>query len=152
MTKLLTAPLQIKKCIPLKIPSYSCGKETGCSWRLNGTLRLLLGLEKSSTVMPRLRVRRLPEGTFELLLNLTNRHVHAQLVDRHAGRVVVAVHSNQEVGQSLPFAHNSFLRFVVHLNSCIQLSTNAEVCITDLFFCVYKYIYLGGPSGYSWSG
>jgi ribosomal protein L18 len=47
--------------------------------------------------MPRLRVRRLPEGTYQLLLNLTNRHIHAQLVDREGGRVVVAVHSNQGV-------------------------------------------------------
>jgi ribosomal protein L18 len=45
--------------------------------------------------MPRLRVRRLPPNTHELLLKLTNRHVHAQLVDRAAGRVVVAVHSNE---------------------------------------------------------
>jgi large subunit ribosomal protein L18 len=45
--------------------------------------------------MPRLRVRRLPPNTHELLLNLTNRHIHAQLVDRSAGRVIVAVHSNE---------------------------------------------------------
>jgi ribosomal protein L18 len=66
-----------------------------------------LGRRKPHTVMPRLRVRRLPEGTFELLLNLTNRHVHAQLVDRHAGRVLIAVHSTQEVGRDFPFVHES---------------------------------------------
>jgi ribosomal protein L18 len=47
--------------------------------------------------MPRLRVHRLPPGTHELLLNLTHRHVHAQLVDRAAGRVILAVHSNEPV-------------------------------------------------------
>lgn len=45
--------------------------------------------------MGRMRIRRLPGETFELLLNLTNRHVHAQLVDRVAGRVILGVHSNQ---------------------------------------------------------
>lgn len=45
--------------------------------------------------MPRVRVRRLPPNTHDLLLNLTNRHVHAQLVNRSAGEVVVAVHSNE---------------------------------------------------------
>jgi ribosomal protein L18 len=47
--------------------------------------------------MPRLRVRRLPAGTHELLLHLTNRHIHAQLVDRVAGRVIIAAHSNEQV-------------------------------------------------------
>lgn len=45
--------------------------------------------------MGRMRVRRLPGEVYELLLNLTNRHVHAQLVDRSAGRVILGVHSNQ---------------------------------------------------------
>lgn len=45
--------------------------------------------------MGRMRVRRLPGETFELLLNLTNRHIHAQLVDRAGGRVILGVHSNQ---------------------------------------------------------
>lgn len=45
--------------------------------------------------MPRLRVRRLPPNTHDLLLNLTNRHIHAQLVNRSAGQVVVAVHTNE---------------------------------------------------------
>lgn len=45
--------------------------------------------------MGRLRVRRLPTATYTLLLNLTNRHIHAQLVDRQLGRVVIAAHSNE---------------------------------------------------------
>lgn len=45
--------------------------------------------------MPRLRVRRLPENTHDLLLYMTNRHVHAQLVNRSAGTVVVSAHSNE---------------------------------------------------------
>lgn len=58
--------------------------------------------------MGRLRVPRLAGETFELLLNLTNRHVHAQLVDRAAGRVILGVHSNQrEVRRAIegPDAH-----------------------------------------------
>lgn len=47
--------------------------------------------------MGRLRVRRLPPGTHDLLLKLTNRHVHAQIVDRAAGTVLVAVHTTEPV-------------------------------------------------------
>lgn len=45
--------------------------------------------------MGRLRVRRPPAETFDLLLNLTNRHIHAQLVDRLRARVIVAVHTTE---------------------------------------------------------
>lgn len=45
--------------------------------------------------MGRIRVRRPPTEVFDLLLNLTNRHVHAQLVDRGRARVVVAVHTTE---------------------------------------------------------
>lgn len=45
--------------------------------------------------MGRIRFRRPPEKTFELILNLTNRHVHAQLVDRHASRIVLAAHTTE---------------------------------------------------------
>lgn len=58
------------------------------------------GKSPVDAAMGRIRVRRMPEGTFELLLNLTNRHVHAQLVDRHAGRVILGVHSNEPVRTS----------------------------------------------------
>lgn len=50
--------------------------------------------------MPRLRVRRLPAGTHDLVLNVTNRHVHAQLLNRAEGRVLVAAHSNEPVVKS----------------------------------------------------
>ncbi len=50
--------------------------------------------------MPRLRVRRAPPGTFELFLNLTNRHIHAQLLDRQAGRVFLAVHTTEPVRET----------------------------------------------------
>lgn len=49
--------------------------------------------------MGRLRVRRMPPNTFELLLNLTNRHIHAQLIDRHAGRVILATHTTEPVSR-----------------------------------------------------
>lgn len=50
--------------------------------------------------MRRLRVRKAPPGTLDLLLNLTHRHVHAQLVNRRAGTVLFAVHTTEPV--SLP--------------------------------------------------
>lgn len=54
-------------------------------------------LAAAASAMRRLRVRRVPPGTLELLLNLTNRHVHAQLVDRAAGRVFLGVHTTEQV-------------------------------------------------------
>lgn len=45
--------------------------------------------------MARVRVRRPSEKTLLLLLNLTNRHVHAQLVDCNRGVVAVAAHSTE---------------------------------------------------------
>lgn len=47
------------------------------------------------TAMGRIRVRRPPPETYDLLLNLTNRHVHAQVVDRARGLVVLSAHSNE---------------------------------------------------------
>lgn len=47
--------------------------------------------------MPRLRIRRMPSNTFHLLLNLTNRHIHAQLLDRHGARVILAAHTTEPV-------------------------------------------------------
>lgn len=45
--------------------------------------------------MARIRFRRPAVNTYQLLLNLTNRHIHAQLVDKNAGRVLVAAHTNE---------------------------------------------------------
>ncbi|CAN8071974.1 unnamed protein product [Agarophyton chilense] len=45
--------------------------------------------------MGRVRVRRRDGETLRLLLRLTNRHVHAQLVDKYAGRVVLAAHTTE---------------------------------------------------------
>lgn len=47
--------------------------------------------------MTRIRHKRLPANTFYMLLNLTNKHVHAQLVDRGAGRVLTAAHTTESV-------------------------------------------------------
>lgn len=69
------------------------GRLAEVSWRIS-----VVGsasAKPNQLTMPRARVRRLPPGTHELVLNLTNRHVHAQLLDRPAGRVVVAAHSNE---------------------------------------------------------
>lgn len=40
---------------------------------------------------------RAPAGTLDLVLNLTNRHIHAQLLDKCAGTVRLAVHTNERV-------------------------------------------------------
>ncbi len=45
-------------------------------------------------------MRRAPPGTLELLLNLTNRHVHAQLVDRGLGSIVLGVHTTEPVSSA----------------------------------------------------
>ncbi|PXF45717.1 50S ribosomal protein L18 [Gracilariopsis chorda] len=45
--------------------------------------------------MARIRVRRPSEKTLLLLLNLTNRHVHAQLVDPKKGVVALAAHTTE---------------------------------------------------------
>lgn len=47
--------------------------------------------------MGRVRHRRLPGDLYYVFLNLTNRHVHAQLVDREAGHVILAAHSTERV-------------------------------------------------------
>lgn len=47
--------------------------------------------------MRRLRLPSAPKGTLDLLLNLTNRHIHAQLVDKKVGRVILAAHTNEPV-------------------------------------------------------
>lgn len=60
--------------------------------------------------MARIRHRRLAGNALHMLLKMTNRHVHAQVVDKEAGRVIVAAHSTEPVCQSLPCSCTFFLK------------------------------------------
>lgn len=59
--------------------------------------KFIAGRGAHRETMPRYRIYRAPPGTLELFLNLTNRHIHAQLLDRKAGRVFLAVHTTEPV-------------------------------------------------------
>lgn len=56
-----------------------------------------------------------------MLLNLTNKHVHAQLVDRDAGRVLAAAHTTESVSR-LYKNHVIVILFALHFILFISLT------------------------------